>query len=75
MDKTNVKDLTTEENRTIAELEHKRWNAYMRSEGYVYVHGEKRNDMAKIHHLMIPFNELPPKEQEKDIDVCLLAPN
>jgi len=50
----------------IRKLEHNRWNAYMRSEGYV--HGKERNDLAKVHHLLVPFVELPLKEQVKDDD-------
>lgn len=50
--------------------EHRRWNAYMRSIGYVYggsIDREKgRNDIAKMHNFLVPFDELPLKEQEKD---------
>lgn len=52
-------------------LEHCRWNAYMRSEGYVYggtVEKSGRNDLAKKHNCLVPFDELPLKEQEKDDD-------
>ena len=52
-------------------LEHSRWNAYMRSEGYVYsgsTEKSTRNDLAKMHHCLVPFYELPLKEQEKDED-------
>lgn len=52
-------------------LEHCRWNAYMRSEGYVYggtVEKSGRNDLAKTHNCLVPFAELPLKEQEKDDD-------
>lgn len=52
-------------------LEHKRWNAYMRSEGYVYggtVEKSGRNDIAKTHNCLVPFDELPLDEQEKDDD-------
>ncbi len=52
-------------------LEHRRWNAYMRSEGYVYggtVEKEGRDDLAKKHNCLVPFSQLPPKEQEKDDD-------
>ena len=55
----------------IRKLEHCRWNAYMRSEGYCYggtVEKEGRNDLAKLHNCLVPFNELPLKEQEKDDD-------
>lgn len=47
-------------------LEHRGWNAYMRSEGYRY--GEKRNDLAKLHHCLVPFDALPLAEQVKDDD-------
>ncbi len=52
-------------------LEHCRWNAYMRSEGYVYsgsIDPSTRNDLAKKHHCLVPFSQLPLKEQEKDDD-------
>lgn len=45
-------------------LEHRRWNAYMRSEGYVY--GTKRNDIAKTHPSLKSFFDLDPAEQEND---------
>lgn len=47
-------------------LEHRRWNAYMRTEGYVYA--EKRNNIAKTHHCLVKFADLSLKEQEKDDD-------
>lgn len=47
-------------------LEHQRWNAYMRSEGYVFA--PKRNDLAKMHPCLIEFDKLPLEEQEKDDD-------
>lgn len=47
-------------------LEHRRWNAYMRSQGYV--HAPKRNDLAKTHHCLVPFGQLSPADQEKDDD-------
>ncbi len=37
-------------------LEHWRWNAYMRTEGFRYA--EKRNDIAKLHHNLVPYDEL-----------------
>ncbi len=52
-------------------LEHRRWNAYMRSEGYVYggtVEPSGRNDLAKKHNCLVDFDLLPLKEQEKDDD-------
>lgn len=57
---------TEEELWSIRDLEHRRWNAYMRSEGYSYA--EKRNDLAKTHHCLVPFDALPYEEQVKDDD-------
>lgn len=59
-------DRNEEERQLLCRLEHKRWNAYMRSEGYVY--NETRNDLAKAHNCLKPFSELPEKEQMKDDD-------
>ena len=47
-------------------LEHRRWNAYMRTEGYSY--GKTRDDIAKIHHCLVPFDALPEYERTKDDD-------
>ena len=52
-------------------LEHCRWNAYMRSEGYIYAGTTAesgRDDLVKKHHCLVPYWDLPPKEQEKDDD-------
>jgi len=52
-------------------LEHCRWNAYMRSEGYVYSGSDDpstRDDLAKKHPCLIPFSRLSPEEQRKDDD-------
>jgi len=57
---------TFEEKMFYAELEHRRWNAYIRSEGYVK--GEKRDKLIKTHHLLVPFDELPYSEKIKDDD-------
>ncbi len=62
-------DLTPEEQELIEALEHRRWNAYMRAEGYVYS-GSKdktsRNDLAKMHHDLVDFASLPEEEKRKD---------
>lgn len=47
-------------------LEHRRWNAYIRSEGFTYA--PVRNNLAKTHPCLVPFDQLPEKEQEKDDD-------
>lgn len=62
-------DLTDEERAVIAPLEHRRWNAYMRSEGYVYSGSpdkKSRNDLGKMHHDLVDFASLPEEEKRKD---------
>lgn len=52
-------------------LEHRRWNAYMRSEGYVYggtIQPEGRYDLAKQHNCLVTFDDLPEEEKTKDDD-------
>lgn len=64
-------DRTEEQRQAIRILEHNRWNAYMRSEGYVYggVPGpEGRWDLAKKHNCLVPFHLLSLADQEKDDD-------
>ncbi len=48
-------------------LEHKRWNAYMRSEGFV--RGESKNFIAKTHQDLIPFEQLTEEVKLKDLIV------
>ena len=43
----------TEENK---QLEHWRWNTYMRTEGFRY--SENRNDIAKMHPCLVPYDKL-----------------
>ena len=52
-------ELTDEERSILEELEHRRWNAYMRSEGYIYsgsLNADSRNDLGKMHHNLVPYN-------------------
>ncbi|MBE6958171.1 MAG: hypothetical protein E7447_03340 [Ruminococcaceae bacterium] len=67
-DKTE-ETLTPEERDIIETLEHRRWNAYMRSEGYVYS-GSKdsssRNDLGKMHHNLIKYADLTEEDKRKD---------
>jgi hypothetical protein len=51
---------------TIRMLEHRRWNAYMRSIGYVYA--DTRDDLAKTHHCLVEYARLSPEHQHKDDD-------
>ncbi len=62
-------DLTEEEKAIIEPLEHRRWNAYMRSEGYVYSGSplkSSRNDLGKMHHDLVDFSSLSEEEKRKD---------
>jgi hypothetical protein len=67
-----TEDLTQEERDKIEVLEHKRWNAYMRSEGYVFSGSPEkssRNDLAKMHHDLVDFASLTEEEKRKDSSV------
>lgn len=65
-------DRTDDELWSIRKLEHCRWNAYMRSEGYVFSGDSQdkntRNDLAKVHHCLTKFDDLLWSEKEKDDD-------
>ena len=56
---------------TLMENEHKRWNAYMRADGYTRspeVNGKRlaKDTVAKIHPDLVAFDQLKPQTQEKD---------
>lgn len=62
-------ELTDKEREILESLEHRRWNAYMRSEGYVYSGSpdkSSRNDLAKMHHDLVVYSALDPDEKRKD---------
>ena len=66
-------ELTPEERLILEDLEHRRWSAYMRSEGYIYSgnpHKSTRNDLGKMHHDLIPYAELSEEEKRKDSQVA-----
>jgi hypothetical protein len=48
-----------------AEVEHVRWNAYMRAEGYRY--SQDRNDLARVHNNLVPVSKLSIDEMKKDV--------
>ncbi len=65
-------DLTSQERRIIETLEHRRWNAYMRAEGYVFsgsTDKASRNDLAKMHHDLVNYASLQEEEKRKDSKV------
>lgn len=68
------KNRTEEEKNTNAIIEHKRWNAYMRAEGYIYSGSKERssrNDMAKMHDALVEYKQL--SEKYRDIDVRITS--
>ena len=67
-----TEELTPEEKNIIEVLEHRRWNAYMRAEGYVFsgsTDKSSRNDLAKMHHDLVDFSSLTEEEKRKDSSV------
>ena len=67
--------LTEEERNTLERLEHRRWNTYLRSEGYVYSgspDSSSRNDLAKMHHNLVDFASLSEEDKRKDSSVGTL---
>ena len=67
--------LTEEERNTLERLEHRRWNTYLRSEGYVYSgspDSSSRNDLAKMHHNLVDFASLSEEDKRKDSNVGTL---
>lgn len=62
-------ELDEHERAVIEQLEHKRWDAYMRSEGYIFsgsTDKSSRNDLAKMHNDLVPFAYLTEEEKRKD---------
>ena len=54
----------------IVTLEHRRWNAYMRTEGYIYSGSRdknSRNDLAKMHPDLVTLDKLTDEDIEKDL--------
>ncbi len=56
-----VADMTDEEVRI---TEHMRWNAYMRTMGYVY--GPVKNERAKVHNNLVAYSQLSEYDKSKD---------
>ena len=62
-------ELSEEERNVIGELEHRRWNAYMRSEGFVFSGSTdrmSRNDLGKTHNDLVSYDILNEEEKRKD---------
>ena len=60
----NPGQMTEEQVEATKVLEHRRWAAYTRSEGYTYA--PTRNDLAKVHHDLVLYDELSEEEKDKD---------
>ncbi len=66
-------DLTEAERLALEDMEHRRWNAYMRSQGYIYSGSPEkssRNDLGRMHHDLIPYADLTEEEKRKDSRVA-----
>ncbi len=59
---------TPEEKDVIGCLEHKRWNAYIRSEGYIF--NKNRNNLGKMHNKLVPYEKLEPDIKLIDYEVA-----
>jgi hypothetical protein len=63
--RTPSAERTREEQDILRRLEHARWNAFMRSEGFLY--GQKKDlEVAKTHPLLLPYDKLDPSQRDKD---------
>ncbi len=64
--------LTEEELDRLARAEHERWAEQRRSQGWSY--GPVRDDEARLHPMLVPYDDLPQDERQKDIDAVLEIP-
>lgn len=70
-------EFSDEEIEIMARMEHRRWISDKILAGYTYgipADGRVQDGVRKIHSLMIPYDELPRAEQEKDRDAVRLIP-
>lgn len=58
-------DMTLKDKVELGKIEHIRWNAYTRTEGYS--HAQKRNDLARVHHNLVPVEDLSNDDLRKDV--------
>lgn len=68
-------DLSDSERTGLERLEHRRWCAYMRSEGYVYSGSRdkaSRNDLAKVHPDLVDYELLSEEDRRKDSKIGAL---
>lgn len=67
-----IKDLSDDKLLALMKMEKYRWNAERTIEGWKY--GEKRDDINRVHPLIIQFNKLNEKEKFKDKQVIINLP-
>ena len=68
-EKSSRAEMTPKELEDLAILEHRRWCAYIRSEGYQTggtAQSRKIDTLAKLHYCLIPYDQLPENEKTKD---------
>ena len=56
----------------LSRMEKQRWNADRRMNGWVY--GPTRDDKQRIHHLLVPWEQLDAEQQSKDTSNVNLIP-
>ena len=62
-------ELQGEERTAYEALEHRRWNAYMRAQGYIFsgsTEKSSRNDLGKMHNDLVDYSSLSEEEKRKD---------
>ena len=67
-------ELSEDEKEKLKILEHCRWSAYMRSEGYCYsgsLDASSRNDLGKLHQNLVPYKDLSKEDKDKDKRVAV----
>ncbi len=65
---------TDQELETLAELEHERWMRDRKMQGWKFGGKDIRDNRKKLHPSMIPYDELPEPEKQKDRDVVRKMP-
>lgn len=63
--KLTLKDMSFEQKMLVGTVEHARWNAYMRSEGFTF--SPERNDLAKQHPNLVPLDQLTHEDIRNDV--------
>jgi hypothetical protein len=65
-------EFVEEEVERLARLEHARWTAEKRRDGWRQ--GPRKDAAARVHPSLVPFDELPPAEQQKNRDAVRQIP-